>query len=144
MKADSNAARLYAFFAEHMGPDGTLCASRQTLAEALEMGERTISRHFKKLEELNAVVVLKVGSANVYALNPAEVWKSFDNAKTYAAFNTKTLVGKAENPFVKRRLATLMGGKVPEQAELPLDGIAVDWPEAEEISFDDEQTMAAE
>ena len=38
MKHDPNAAALYAFFAEQMGPDGTLCASRTTLAEALGIG----------------------------------------------------------------------------------------------------------
>ena len=43
MKHDPNAAALYAFFAEQMGPDGTLCASRTTLAEALGIGERTVS-----------------------------------------------------------------------------------------------------
>lgn len=115
IRAEPQAARLYAFFAQEMGPDGTLCASRATLAEALSMGERTVSRHVKTLENLGAIVVLKVGTANVYCLNPDEVWKSFDNAKPYAAFNTRTLVGKTENPFVKRRLATLLNGKLPEQ-----------------------------
>ena len=49
MKEDANAARVYAFLAEHMGPDGTLAASRRTLAEALEIGERTVSRHIRPL-----------------------------------------------------------------------------------------------
>ena len=63
------------------------------------------------------VNVIKVGNANVYCLDPKEVWKSFDNAKPYAAFNTKTLVGKTENPYVKRRLATLLNGEAPEQKD---------------------------
>lgn len=117
MKDNASAARLYAFFAENMGPEGAVCVSRSTLAEALNNTERTISRHVKYLEKVGALVVLKVGSANVYCLKPEEVWKSFDNAKTYAPFNTRTLVGKAENPFVKRRLATLLGGKAPEQKD---------------------------
>lgn len=124
LKADPNAANLYAFFAEHMGPDGTLCASRSTIAEALQIGERSVSRYVKTLEKLGAIVVLKVGTANVYCLNPAEVWKSFDNAKPYAAFKTHTLVGKSENPFVKRRLATLLGGKQPEQSDLFKDAFS--------------------
>lgn len=118
LKLDPNAAALYAFFAEQMGPDGTLCASRGTLAEALGVGERTVSRHVASLEKIGAIVVLKVGTANVYCLNPAEVWKSFANSKPYAAFSTKTLVGKTENPYVKRRLATLLKGKAPEQPDL--------------------------
>lgn len=118
IREEPQAARLYAFFAQEMGPDGTLCVSRDTLAEILGIGTRTVSRHVKTLEKIEAIVVLKVGNANVYCLNPDEVWKSFDNAKPYAAFNTRTLVGKTENPFVKRRLATLLNGKIPEQPDM--------------------------
>lgn len=117
IRMEPQAARLYAFLAENMGPDGTICASRPTIAEALEMGTRTVSRHVKTLEDMGAIIVLKLGTANVYCLDPKEVWKSFDNAKPYAAFNTRTLVGKSENPFVKRRLATLLNGEAPEQKD---------------------------
>lgn len=118
MKKDANAARVYAFFAEQMGPDGTLCASRKTIAEALDITERTVSRHVRTLEQMHSLIVLKLGTANVYCMDPAEVWKSFDEAKPYAAFNTRTLVGKSENPFVKKRLAVLMDGKLPEPKTL--------------------------
>lgn len=110
-------ARIYAFFAEQMGPDGTISVSRQTMADIFNVSEKTITRHTKALEEMGAIVILKIGNANVYCLDPNEVWKSFDNAKPYAAFNTRTLVGKSENPFVKRRLATLLDGKAPEQKD---------------------------
>ena len=118
MKKDAQAATLYAFLAEQMGPDGTISASRATLAAALEIGERTVSRHVKSLEDLGAIIVLKNGTTNVYCLNPAEVWKSFDNAKPYAAFNTRTLVSKAENPWVKKRLAVLLEGQLPKEKTL--------------------------
>ena len=61
MKEDANAARVYAFLAEHMGPDGTLAASRRTLAEALEIGERTVSRHIQTLVAMKSIIVLKWG-----------------------------------------------------------------------------------
>jgi hypothetical protein len=135
IKLEPQAARLYAFFAENMGPDGTLCASRPTIAEALDIGTRTVSRHVKTLEDLEAIVVLKLGTANVYCLDPKEVWKSFDNAKPYAAFNTRTLVGKKENPYVKRRLATLLKGEVPKQK---------DWIEEDDDSVETHIGIAAE
>lgn len=151
MRKDPNAAALYAFFAEQMGPDGTLCASRTTLAEALGVGERTVSRHVASLEKMGAIVVLKVGTANVYCLNPAEVWKSFANSKPYAAFSTKTLVGKSENPFVKRRLATLLNGKLPEQADLfsdadagAFDHLAGAFSDGDAEALPEGLTMAAE
>jgi DNA-binding transcriptional ArsR family regulator len=118
MKKDPQAATLYAFLAEQMGPDGSISASRTTLAQALDVGERTVSRHVKSLEDLGAIIVLKNGTTNVYCLNPAEVWKSFDNAKPYAAFNTRTLVSKSENPFVKKRLAVLLDGQLPKEKTL--------------------------
>lgn len=117
IKTNPELAKMYAFFAEHMGPDGTIAASRLTLAEALEVSEKTISRQTRALEAMGAIVILKMGNANVYCLNDAEVWKSFDNAKPYAAFRTRTLVGKTENPYVKRRLATLLNGRKPEQKD---------------------------
>ena len=125
MMTNQQAARLYAFIAKEMGPDGALCVSRKTLAEALKITERTVSRHVKTLEGMGAVVVIKVGNANVYCLDPKEVWKSFDNAKPYAAFNTRTLAGKSENPYIKRRLATLLNGEAPEQKDW-LDDIEED------------------
>lgn len=116
---DPSAARLYVFLAENMGADGAICASRVTLADALGCSERTITRHVKFLEAEQAIVTLKVGTANVYCLDPSEVWKSFNEAKHYAAFRTKTLVGKKENPFTKRRLATLIG----KEPIVPVEGL---------------------
>lgn len=136
MKKDAQAATLYAFLAEQMGPDGTISASRATLAQALEIGERTVSRHVKSLEDLGAIIVLKNGTTNVYCLNPAEVWKSFDNAKPYAAFNTRTLVSKAENPWVKKRLAVLLEGQLPKEKTL-LDVMEGHEDEGTGIDFND-------
>ena len=67
------------------------------------------------LVTMKSIIVLKMGTANVYCMDPAEVWKSYNNAKPYAAFNTRTLVSKSENPFVRRRLAVLLDGKEPEE-----------------------------
>ena len=121
-----------------------------TLAEALGIGERTV-RHVASLEKLGAIVVLKVGTANVYCLNPAEVWKSFANSKPYAAFTTKTLVGKTENPYVKRRLATLLNGKMPEQGDLfsdadagAIDHLAAAFGDTDAEALPEGLTMAAE
>ena len=75
------------------------------------------------LLQVNNAVVTHL-TATIEELNPAEVWKSFANSKPYAAFTTKTLVGKSENPYVKRRLATLLNGKQPEQGDLFSDADA--------------------
>lgn len=108
MEKDRNACRLYMFLAENIGVDGAVCVSRPVLAEALGMGERTVSRHIKTLVKLKVVVVLKVGTANVYCLRPDEVWRGFDTSKPYASFHTKTLVGKKENATVAKNIRTVL------------------------------------
>lgn len=138
VQKDPSAARLFAFFCKNMGPDGAVTASRSTLAEALNTTERTITRYVKALSELDALIVLKVGTANVYCLNPEQVWKSFNNAKPYAAFNTKTLVGKSENKTVKRRLAVVLKGRRPEEEQADfLDALEIAWPESDDDDMPD-------
>jgi DNA-binding transcriptional regulator YhcF (GntR family) len=112
-------ARIYSFLAEHMDGDcGAVVVSQDVLAEALDVHERTIRRITKKLEDDGAIVRIKVGTGvYAYALDPSEVWRSWDDKKAHAAFTTKTLVRKAdrENGQVRRKLKVMMG-----EPELPL------------------------
>lgn len=106
-------ARIYAFLAEHIdGSCGAVVVSQEVLAEALDVHERTIRRITKKLEDDGAIVRIKVGTGvYAYALDPTEVWKSWDDKKAHAAFTTKTLVRKAdkENGQVRRKLKVMLG-----------------------------------
>jgi hypothetical protein len=122
MKDYPLAAQIYAFLAEHIDGDmGAVVASQQLLAEELGVHERSIRRATAWLDEKNIVVRVKVGGAAVYAycLDPDEVWKSFDEAKDYAAFRTKTLARKADNNDIRRRLKVMLKGN--DDAEIPDD-----------------------
>lgn len=114
------AAQLYAFLGEHMDPSaGAVVCSQELLAQELDCHVRTIRRITKWLDEdVGAVVRIKVGAGVYgYALDPDEVWKSWNSAKEYAAFRTKTLARKKDNGDVRRRLQVMLDG----QDELPFD-----------------------
>jgi hypothetical protein len=122
MKDYPLAAQIYAFLAEHIdGDTGAVVASQQLLADELDVHERSIRRATAWLDEQNIVVRVKIGGAAVYAycLDPDEVWKSFDEAKDYAAFKTKTLARKADNGDIRRKLKVMLKGN--GDAEIPDD-----------------------
>jgi CRP-like cAMP-binding protein len=106
-KGNAGAAGLYAFFAEHIDPTcGAVVCDQQFLAEQMGVNRSTISRWLKYLESENALIRIPVaGRVCAYALDPYEVWKGYDNAKSYAAFITKTLVNK--DGEIKRRIMAM-------------------------------------
>lgn len=113
IKDHPSAARVYAFLAEHVdGACGVVVCSQEVMASELGVHKRTIIRLTADLVKLGAVVRIRVGTGTyAYALDPTEVWKSWNDRKETAAFYTKTLVRKAdrENGHVKRSLKVMMG-----------------------------------
>ena len=107
------AARIYAFLCEHT--DGTVNAvtvSQEVMANALGVHVRTIIRHTQTLEELGALVRIRVGTGvYAYCLDPEEVYRAWNSRKGEAAFITKTLVRKADkaNNEVRRKLKVMIG-----------------------------------
>lgn len=106
-------ARVYAFLAENIdGACGAVVVTQEIMAEELGVHVRTIKRQTRALEDEGAIVRIKVGTGvYAYALDPEEIWKSWDDAKDLAAFRTRTLVKKSdrENGTVRRKLKVMMG-----------------------------------
>ncbi len=113
------AARVYAFLAEHIdGVAGAVVVSQEVMANALGVHIRTIQRQTAWLEAAGALVRIKVGvGVYAYALDPSEVWRSWDDRKEEAAFLTRTLVRKSDaaNREVRRKIKVMIG-----EPELPL------------------------
>lgn len=120
IRDNPSAARVYAFIAEHIdGTCGAVVVSQEVLAKELGVHERTIRRLTQQLEEMGALVRIKVGTGvYAYATDPTEVWRSWDAKKDCAAFVTRTLVLKSDkaNGQVRRKLKVMMG-----EPELPLE-----------------------
>lgn len=112
LKGGPTVAKLWVFLARHCGHDNALSCTVELLAGELECSERSIIRATKYLEENGALVIAKLGTANVYILNDGEIWKTFEDHKRFCGFRTKTLVSEKANPGLKRRL-THMRGKSP-------------------------------
>ena len=119
IRTNPGAARLFAFIAENIdGSCGAVVVSQEVIAKELDVHERTVRRLSQQLEQMGAMVRIKVGTGvYAYALDPWEVWKSWDEKKETAAFVTKTLVNKSDrgNGQVRRKLKVMMG-----EPELPL------------------------
>ena len=114
------ALKLYLFLAEHIEPGtGAVVASQQLLADELKVSRRTIKTVSKYLEEIGAIVRIRLGAGTVYAycLDPNEIWKSWNTSKKYAAFKTKTLARQKDNGDIKRRLMVMLKGEEEETIE---------------------------
>lgn len=113
IRSNPSAARVYAFLAEHIdGVCGAVVVSQEVIAEELDVHERTIRRLTQQLEQAGAIVRIKVGTGvYAYALDPEEIWRSWDVAKGTAAFTTRTLVRTADraNGQVRRKLKVMLG-----------------------------------
>ena len=118
IKTNPSAARVYAFLAEHIdGVAGAVVVSQDVMASELGVHVITIKRQTKLLEDEGALVRIRVGTGvYAYALDPGEIWRSWDGQKESAAFLTKTLVRKSDrsNNQVRRKLKVMMGN--PELA----------------------------
>ena len=102
---------LYTFLAEHIDADGgVLVADQETICTSLEISRTTLWRACKFLEDHDALLRLKVGgNVYAYALDPSEVWRSWDSTKENAVFRTRTMVRKsAQDEQVQRRLMTMI------------------------------------
>lgn len=108
LKANPTAARVWGFLIEAAGHDNAIVCTYDVLADELEVSARTIMRAVSYLEEHGALVIAKVGTANAYILNPDETWKTYEEHKSFCAFNAKTLASKKQNQNLRRRLTHLI------------------------------------
>ena len=92
---------LYTFIAEHMDADGgVVVADQETICEAIGVSRTTLWRAITFLEERNALLRIVVGgSVSAYALDPSEIWRSWDSAKERAVFRRGQWFGLRRSPI---------------------------------------------
>lgn len=91
------ASELLFFLMEHMDHYNALAASTKVLEERLGRSRSTISRAVKVLKDNGYIGVLKIGTANVYVVQPDLAWTSWNNKKEYCKFTGNMLVSRKEN-----------------------------------------------
>lgn len=102
-KMPPSAFGLWTLIAEHASKTNALEASLETLADALDVDSRTITRATAALEEAGALRVFRSKGGNVYVLNNDEIWKDVEERKHFVAFTPRRLVGK-DNPALRAYL----------------------------------------
>ena len=75
---------------------GALVVDQETLCEALGVSRTTLWRAITFLEERNALLRVNVGgSVSAYALDPTEIWKSWDRERKRLFSARKLLFARA-------------------------------------------------
>ena len=93
MQERPKAARFYALLMEHIDSTGVVVATQDVLAEIMDCSIKTIQRYSAQLEECNSLVRIQLqGGVYAYALNPDEVWRSFNCGKEYPSLHKYKLV----------------------------------------------------
>jgi DNA-binding MarR family transcriptional regulator len=120
MKENLPAARIYAFLAEHIDAvAGAVVVSQEVIAQEIGVHVRTVKRHTAYLEDQGCLVRIKVGiGVYAYCLDPHEIWRSWHKGKETAAFVTRTLVSKRDQPgTVDRRLRMMVSELQPDAVQ---------------------------
>lgn len=104
LKGGPTVGRLWLFLVRHAGHENALVVTVEQLALELDVHARSVMRASRVLRDSGALDVVKLGTANVYVLNPAEVWKTAEDHKRFCSFGARVLVGFKENASLRRRL----------------------------------------
>lgn len=118
LKGGPTVGRLWTFLVKHAGHDNAVVAPIDLIAEALGVNERSVRRAAAVLVKADAIVVAKLGNANVYILNDGEVWKTYEDHHRFCGFRARALIGFKENPGFRARLTHLL----PEPELFPAEG----------------------
>ena len=109
MAGNAMAVKVYSFIAKNCDHLNALVVPVEVMAEEFSVSTRTIMRATKFLEDNNHLVIVKVGTANAYILDPTDMFKNYDQYKHMVGFNARTLASKTQNKNLKARLTHFMG-----------------------------------
>lgn len=114
LKGGPTVTALWMLLAEHCDRQNAIVVSQETLAEELGVHRISVWRAIEFLKNTGVIAVLKMGSANVYVLDPDLVWKDAEQHKRFCAFGAKVLAGFTENDGLKAKLDEATGQQTLE------------------------------
>nr|CDL66205.1 unnamed protein product [uncultured bacterium] len=85
------------FIMEHMDFQNALMCPNSILQDYFSVSRQTISTAIKTLKENGFIDILKVGTSNVYIVNPDVAWTNYADKVQYCKFQGNILVNKSEN-----------------------------------------------
>ena len=85
------------YLVEHMGrTTNAVVVSYKTLQEVTGTSRNTVYRALTVLQQDNWVQVVKIGTANAYAINAKVFWQAGRNQKQYAVFQATVVAAASE------------------------------------------------
>lgn len=93
----TKAYNILLFIMEHMDFQNALMCPHSIFIEYFSITQRTVTRAIKTLKENGFIDVLKVGTANVYIVNPDVAWTNYADKVQYCKFQGNILINKSEN-----------------------------------------------
>lgn len=112
IRENSNAALVWDFLVERMGPYNSVMCSMTVIQEALGISKSTVIRAIRTLELRGFIFIKKSSTSNVYLLNNNIVWKSWGNNMQYCEFPGNIVLSKSEQQRPERHTRNI-GKKTP-------------------------------
>tara|TARA_Y100000588_G_C14207176_1_gene905141 strand:- start:1429 stop:1872 length:444 start_codon:yes stop_codon:yes gene_type:complete len=97
IKKNPVSADIFMFLSQHMNRKNAVACPSKVLEEVTGKGRTTVSNAIKTLKNEGYVCTAKMGTTNVYVLNPTIVWKAWRTGKPYCEFEGKMFISKSEN-----------------------------------------------
>lgn len=97
IKKNPVSADIFMFLSQHMNRKNAVACPSKVLEEVTGKGRTTVSNAIKILKNEGYVHTAKMGTTNVYVLNPTIVWKAWRSGKPYCEFEGKMFISKSEN-----------------------------------------------
>lgn len=155
-KKSSVALNIWLFLIEHCDYLNAVACSSRVLEEALGYSRTTVYEGVKILKECGIIGIRKMGTANVYLLNPDITWKSWSSNLQNAEFRANVLTAASEQeklPDVKDKriimpVVSLKEDSQPQEKNgsrrerKSADG--KEWWEDEQNDYEDEWEMSTE
>lgn len=118
----ATAIQVLMFFFKNMDDYNVIVVSQTVIAESIESTTRSVARAIKVLENHGAIGIGKVGTANVYLINPHIAWQKKNNQRQTAVLKANVILGKEES----QRLQERFGGvyKESQTKSLKVDNLA--------------------
>lgn len=94
---NATAVQILMFFLDNMDNQNAIMVSQSLLVKLLNKSRTTIFRALNYLSDNGIIAVGKVGTANVYIVNPEVAWQRSYKEREFVNFKGNILLAKSEN-----------------------------------------------
>ena len=94
MLKSATASAILNFITEHMDYNNSLCCSQEVFMDYFSISRATVARAIKLLRETGFIYVYKIGTSNVYVVNPEIYWSSYGDREQFCKFEGVMLANK--------------------------------------------------